>query len=568
MTAVATLAGAPTNREVDWNRIDWKQVNCNVRRLQVRIVKAVEEGRWGKVKALQRLLTHSFSGRALAVRRVTENRGKKTAGVDGKIWDTPQKKAQGIAALRQHGYRAQPLRRKYIPKRNGKKRPLGIPTMLDRAMQALYKLALDPIAETTGDPNSYGFRRERSQADAIAQCFQCFRQKTSPTAIYEGDIKGCFDNISFEWLMEHIPIEKRILKQWLRCGYIDRGVFYETEDGTPQGGVASPVLANIALDGLEAAVANQPHRGTKRQAKLHTIRFADDFVITGSSMELLGVDIEPGVVDFLAERGLNLSIEKTKLTDIEEGFDFLGQNVRKYKGKLLIKPSKRSVKELLAKVRAIIKASQWASAGHLILQLNPLIRGWANYHRHVISKKIFQNIDHEIVMALWRWAKRRHRNKSARWIKTKYFGHWWVFSGEVKGKDGTKRKVYLFKAVKVPIKRHVKIRAAANPYDPKWEHYFERRLGTKMATDLMVHPSLFRLWRSQDGICPVCQEEITHESGWEIHHIIARVNGGPDTWNNRLLLHPTCHRQVHSLGSTVLKPRPTQGVNSGLSRVR
>jgi RNA-directed DNA polymerase len=568
MTAVITLAGAPTYRAVDWNSINWKKVNRNVRRLQARIVKAMGEGRWGKVKALQWLLTHSFSGKVLSVRRVTENQGKKTPGVDGEIWDTPQKKARGIASLRQHGYRVQPLRRLYIPKRNGKKRALGIPTMRDRAMQALYKLALDPIAETTGDPNSYGFRRERSQADAIAQCFLCFRQKTSPTAILEGDIKGCFDNISHKWLLEHIPIEKRILKQWLKAGYIDRGVFYDTEEGTPQGGIISPVLANMTLDGLEVAVANQPHRGTKRQAKLHVIRFADDFVISGSSQELLGEDIQPGVVDFLEERGLSLSAEKTKLTGIEEGFDLLGQNVRKYKGKLLIKPAKKSVKEFMAKVRAIIKDHQYASAGQLIEKLNPVIRGWANYHRHVVSKKTFQKVDHDIFQALWRWAKRRHRNKSARWIRAKHFGRYWVFFGLVRGKDGTCRKVYLFRAAKVLIERHVKVRVAANPYDPKWEPYFERRLGVKMAADLKGRQSLLRLWRSQNGVCSVCQEKITSRIGWENHHIIARVNGGSDTMENRVLLHPTCHSQVHSLGLIVPKPRPTRGVSSGSSRVR
>lgn len=568
MTAVDTLAGAPSYEGVDWNSINWQKVNCEVRRLQARIVKAVEEGRWGKVKALQRLLTRSFSGKALAVRRVTENRGKRTPGVDGEIWDTPNKKAQAIQSLRQRGYQAKPLRRTYIPKRNGKKRPLGIPTMKDRAMQALYKLALDPIAETTGDPNSYGFRRERSPADAIAQCFQCFRQKTSPTAILEGDIRGCFDNISHDWLLENTPVEKRILEQWLKAGYIDRRVFYYTEDGTPQGGVISPVLANMTLDGLEAAIANQPHRGTKRQAKLHLIRFADDFIITGSSEELLGEDIQPGVVDFLAERGLSLSAEKTKLTDIEDGFDFLGQNVRKYKGKLLIQPSKESVKEFLTKVRAIIQDNQYTSTGHLIAQLNPAIRGWANYHRHVVSKKTFEKVDHGIFQTLWRWAKRRHRKKGGRWIRAKYFGRNWVFFGQVCNKDGTHRKVHLFGAAKVPIKRHVKVRAAANPCDPKWERYFEKRLDTKMAAELSENRTLLYLWRSQNGDCPVCQERITEFTGWENHHIVQRVNGGLDTVDNRVLLHPTCHKQVHSLGLTVLKPRPTTGRLSGLSRVR
>ncbi|NIO69563.1 MAG: group II intron reverse transcriptase/maturase [Anaerolineae bacterium] len=568
MTAVATLAGAPTYEAIDWFSIDWQKVNRNVRRLQARIVKAIEEGRWGKVKALQWLLTHSFSGKALAVRRVTENQGRDTPGVDGEIWDTPHKKAQGIVSLRQRGYRAQPLRRTYIPKRNGKKRPLGIPTMKDRAMQALYKLALDPIAETTGDPNSYGFRRERSPADAIAQCFQCFRQKTSPTVVYEGDIEGCFDNISHDWLLENIPIEKRILKQWLKAGYIDRKAFYRTEDGTPQGGVISPVLANMTLDGLEAVIADQPHRGTKRQAKLHLIRFADDFVITGGSKELLGEDIEPGIVDFLVERGLNLSAEKTKLTDIEEGFDFLGQNVRKYKGKLLIKPSKASLKEFLAKVRAIIRENQHTSAGRLIVQLNPAIRGWVNYHCHVVSKKVFAKVDHEIFQALWRWARRRHRKKSGRWIRAKYFGRNWLFFGTVWGKDGTHRRVTLFRAAKVPIERHVKVRATANPYDPKWESYFEKRLQAKMEADLKGRRTLLYLWRVQNGVCSVCQEKITDLTRWENHHIVWRVHGGPDTVDNRVLLHPTCHKQIHSLGLTVLPPRPTTGRLSGSSRVR
>ena len=240
MTAVQALAGAPSHQNLDWNQINWRKVKGNVRRLQARIVKAIEAGRWGKVTALQRLLTRSFSAKALAVRRVTENQGKRTPGVDGEIWNTSGKKAQGIISLRQHGYRAQPLRRSYIPKSNGKKRQLGIATMKDRAMQTLYKLALDPIAETTGDPNSYGFREKRSAADAIAQCFLCLRQKSSATAILEADIRGCFDNISFEWLMANIPMDKGILQQWLKAGYIDRNVYYETKNGTPQGSPITP----------------------------------------------------------------------------------------------------------------------------------------------------------------------------------------------------------------------------------------------------------------------------------------------------------------------------------------
>lgn len=280
MTAVATLAGATSHGAVDWHAIDWRKVHRNVRRLQARIVKAAQAGRWGKVKALQHLLTHSFSAKALAVKRVTENQGKWTPGVDGETWNTPRKKAQGIQSLQQRGYRSQPLKRVYIPKSNGKKRPLGIPTMRDRAMQALYKLALDPIAETLGDPNSYGFRTGRSTADAIEQCFTCLSCKGAAQWILEGDIKGCFDQISHEWLLKHIPIDKHILTQWLKAGVIDKNVFNPTQVGTPQGGVISPVLANMTLDGLERMLAEQFPKGTQRQrkAKVHLVRYADDFV--------------------------------------------------------------------------------------------------------------------------------------------------------------------------------------------------------------------------------------------------------------------------------------------------
>src|SRR5450755_4541833 len=227
-------AGAASHMTTDWQAIDWYQAHRNVKRLQARIVKATQEGKWGKVKALQRLLTHSFSGKVLAVKRVTENQGKNTPGVDRIIWNTPHKKINAIYSLRQRDYHPQPLRRIYIPKKNGKKRPLGIPVMKCRSMQALYLLALDPVAETTADPNLYGFRPGRSTADAIEQCFKVLGKQASPQWILEGDIKGCFDAISHEWLFTHIPMEKAILKKWLKAGYMEQHVLYPTEAGTPQ----------------------------------------------------------------------------------------------------------------------------------------------------------------------------------------------------------------------------------------------------------------------------------------------------------------------------------------------
>jgi RNA-directed DNA polymerase len=387
--STGTDVGAVFHVESDWHAIDWPKVHRNVHRLQIRIVKATQAGKWNKVKALQHLLTHSWSGKALAVRRVTENHGKKTPGVDKEIWNTPEQKATAIHQLQQRGYHPQPLRRVYIPKKSGKLRPLGIPTMKDRAMQALYLLALDPIAETTGDPNSYGFRPGRSAADAAEQCFIALGREGSAQWILEGDIKACFDRISHDWMLAHIPMEKAILRKWLKAGYMEKQVLHPTEEGTPQGGICSPVLANLTLDGLERVLREKYPIDTQRakRAKVNLSRYADDFIITGSSKELLERVVKPLVEQFLGERALELSQEKTQITSIEDGFDFLGWNVRKYEGKLLIKPSKKAVQTFLNDLREEIKSHQQLTAGKLIALLNPKIRGWVNYHRHAESRE-------------------------------------------------------------------------------------------------------------------------------------------------------------------------------------
>jgi len=565
----AENAYAPFHSEVDWNAIDWRAVNRNVRRLQARIVKATQEGRWGKVKALQRLLTHSYSGRGMAVRRVTENRGKNTPGVDGEIWDTAAKKAAAVQNLRQRGYQPQPRRRTYIPKnRDPKKlRPLGIPTMKDRAMEALYLLALDPVAETTADLNSYGFRKERSAADAIQQCFIVLsKRKVSPVWILEGDIRACFDRISHEWLLANIPIEKAIMRKWLKAGYIEKSAFHPTEEGTPQGGVISPTLMNKVLDGLEQELRDKFSRKNSNQpaSGVNFVRYADDFIVTARSRDVLENRIRPFVEQFMNKRGLELSAEKTCITHIEDGFDFLGQNIRKYNGKLLIKPAQKNVQAFLIQIRRIIKENKTVTAGDLINRLNPIIRGWANYHQHVCSSQAYRRVDAAIFNALWRWAKRRHPNKGARWVKQRYFksvgNRHWVFSGEAANKDGEPITLRLTSASHTPIRRQTKIRAKANPYDPAREMYFEDRLKRKMTARLKGNQQPLNLWKAQDGLCPRCGQAITLETGWHIHHVIWKSKGGGNTMSNLVMLHPTCHWQIHGRSLSAVEPRPDEGV--------
>jgi RNA-directed DNA polymerase len=559
-------AGAISHDAMNWHDIEWGKVHGEVRRLQARIVKATQEGRWGKVRSLQHLLTRSFSGKALAVKRVTENQGKNTPGVDGVIWDTPKKKMQAVHELNPRGYRPQPLRRVYIPKSNDRLRPLGIPTMKDRAMQAWFLLALDPVAETLADPNSFGFRKERCQADAIAQCFISLGRKHTAEWIMEGDIKACYDRISHQWLLENIPMEKTMLRKWLKAGYIEEHILYPTEEGVPQGGIISPVIANMALDGLEKFLRERlPKRRRGQKIKVNLVRFADDFIITGYSKACLAEIVRPLVEQFLHERGLELSAQKTTITHIQEGFDFLGQNIRKYGSKLLIKPSKKSIRSFLEKVRRLMKANPQAQAANLIRLLNPLIRGWVQYHRHVVSKAVFSYIDHCIFNIVWQWATRRHPNKSAQWIRKTYFhfhkGNNWTWSAKTTTLDGKQQRIYLFAASHVPIRRHIKIRGQANPYDPTWETYFEKRMDAKVVATLTGRKQLLNLWKSQQGICPVCSQKITTQTGWHSHHIIWRSKGGSDLARNRILLHPNCHQQVHNLNISVGKPRPAlQGI--------
>jgi RNA-directed DNA polymerase len=411
-----------------WDVIDWQKTEKQVWRLQMRIAKAVREGKPGKVKSLQWLLTHSFSAKLLAVRRVVLNQGGKTAGVDGIIWKKPEEKMQAVRSMQRRGYQPQPLRRVYIPKKSGSGefRPLGIPAMADRAMQALYLLALEPVYEMLAEKNVYGFRLVRSTADAIEQCFTVLSRRYSAPWILEGDIKACFDRINHPWMLANIPMDKTMLGKWLAAGYIEKQVFYPTEEGTPQGGTISPTLMNLTLNGMEQAVM----AAVTPRDKVHVVVYADDFIITGVSREVLEKKVKP------------------------------------------------VVKAFLNKIRGFIKSNQTAKTENLILHLNSMIRGWAYHFRHVAAKKTFAYIDNCIFRALLRWIKRRHPTKSAKWMTKKYFRRCglknWIFFARFQNKNGKTMMLDLFKATSVSIKRHIKIKGAASPYDPAFKDYFEK----------------------------------------------------------------------------------------------
>lgn len=468
------IPGAASTAKLRWTAINWRHCEATVLRLQMRIAKAVQSKRWGRVQALQHLLITSHSARLLAVRSVTTSKGKRTPGIDGVVWRTAQAKLQATQTLRSRGYKSSPLRRVLIRKSNGKMRPLGIPTMRDRAMQALHAMALIPIAEVQADIHSYGFRPHRSVADAIKQCHIVLSRRNCAPWILEGDIKACFDTIDHPWLKAHIPMDKRILHQWLKAGFMEKGALFPTDEGTPQGGVISPLLANMVLDGLQETVARVAPRGSK----VNFVRYADDFICTAKDPTLLKDTIQPAIASFLAERGLTLSEEKTHITHIEDGFDFLGFNLRKYNGKLLSKPAKVKIQAFRRKLKECCRQLRYKPTHLVIAALNRKLRGWGNFYRHSCAKKIFGSIDHTLFQMIWRELKHRHPQKSATWNKAQYFtrvgSRDWILTGlERKGQQV--RRHFLLPLNRVPILRHIKIKGVAHPFDSDFRFYLKKR---------------------------------------------------------------------------------------------
>ena len=532
-------------RNTTWKSIDFSKCERKVKKLQIRIAKAQKEKRYNKVKALQHLLVTSFEAKALAVRKVTSNKGKRTAGVDHIKWDTDAKKIEAIRSLTRRGYKALPLKRVNIPKANGKTRPLGIPTMKDRAMQALYLMALEPLTENEADANSYGFRKFRSTADAIDALHRWLSKSYSPEWILEGDIKGCFDHISHDWLLNHIPMDKTILRKWLKCGAVFNGKLFPTEEGTPQGGIISPTLANIALDGLQPLLAERFKRLWRNNKTFHykvnLIRYADDFIITGRDKELLENEVKPIVIEFLKERGLTLSEEKTTITNIYDGFDFLGFNVRKFGKRLYTSPSKDAQKRFRAKIGDIVKGHKMCKQESLIRMLNPVITGWGNYYRYGASTDAFHGCDNHIYNLTKKWALRRHPKKRKSWVADKYWheirGRKWTFAWKYETKSKKVNYLTLKRLSDIHYTPYKQIKGEANPFDPEYDDYFFQRKEQQMLESLKGRKSLLYLWNKQNRICPLCGKEIDCTKAWNVNEISV---GGSIV---RQLVHNNCYKR-------------------------
>lgn len=460
--------------------VDWKRATAEVRGLQTQIVQAEQAGDQRRVFALQDRLVRSRAARLLAVRQVTTNNGRFTPGVDGVIWKSAQHKAQAAERLRIAGYTPQPARRVYIPKSDGRQRPLGILTMHDRAMQALFQLALDPVAETRADPHSYGFRKYRSTADAIGHCMEIFAEKNGPQWVLEADIEQCFDTISHAWLLKHIPLDNDILRGWLKAGYMEKGQFRKTTKGLPQGGIISPTLANMALDGMEELLSTYFHHTpeVRERSKIYVVRYADDFIVAGADKHTLQKVVKSLLTNFLQERGMRFSIRKTRLTHITQGFEFLGYRMQAVKSlfggyALTVVPAPGTVRHALDAVTEAIAKRPDAAPFDLIQAVNSILRGWVGHYAHLEDREALRTLDRQVFELLLKWARQRHPRALKGRVLKMYFeqkrGHPPRFT------DGHGHQVLC--AGDTPFTPHVPIEAECNPYDPKWQKYLKKRTG-------------------------------------------------------------------------------------------
>lgn len=542
-----------TKRRTDWNSVNWQETNQAVRNLRQRIFRATTEGDLKKVRSLQKLMLRSRANALVSVRRVSQqNAGKRTPGVDKLTLKTPTARGEMADRLTTNQpWKAKPVRRVYIPKANGKIRPLGIPVIQDRALQAMVKNALEPHWEAQFEAFSYGFRPGRSQHDALQCIYSLARATGDKRWVVDADIKGAFDNIDHSYLLKTIgnfPGRQQI-KGWLRAGVMEEGRFRESLTGTPQGGVISPLLANIALHGMaEALDVRKDRRALGRTINRGIVRYADDFVVFCKTKE----DAEKviGLLGgWLKERGLTLAEEKTRIVHITEGFDFLGFNIRQYpavtkkKGfKALTRPSKETQQKIRDRLKKEWLHLRGKNVAFALQTLNPIIRGWANYFRKGVSGKVFRKLDTQMFWWERRYAKRTHAKKSKKWIDARYFGKFhperndhWVFGNKRTGR-------YLLKFAWFPIQRHTVVIGRNSPDDPSLKAYWAKRRGQLIPEELPA-PSDQEIAGWQDGQCPMCKETLFN--GEELHrdHILPRHLGGKDTRNNQQLMHLYCHQQ-------------------------
>lgn len=538
-----------------WNGINWRQANRRVSNLRQRIFAASQQGDLNKVRNLQKLMLRSYSNVVVSVRRVTQhNKGKDTPGVDKLVVKTPAARWKLVRRLfRVQPWRAKPVRRVYIPKTGGKFRPLGIPVIADRALQAMVKNALEPEWEARFEAISYGFRPCRCCHDAIARLFNAAHSGRKVWAL-DADIRGAFDHICHRYLLKQLGLfpGRELVKQWLKAGVMDKGQWQATETGVPQGGVVSPLLLNIALHGMEKAIGIEYNfRGAIHpKCSRVLIRYADDFIVLTLTQED-AIKVKDQLAQWLAQRGLSLSEEKTRIVHLTEGFDFLGFNVRLYpispvRGrhfKLLIKPSKESVHKVKRKLKSIWRAMRGHNQQAVMAMLNPVIRGWANYFRIGVAKHTFGQLDNWMFGRIRRWVRRSHPRKNWKWLIKRYFGQLhpgrsdrWVFGDPKTGR-------FLLKFVWTPIQRHVLVKGRASPDDPSLRRYWAAR-HTKETSALP--PSLRKLAAKQNGLCPVCSAPLLNQEVLHQHHLRPRKDGGQDQPTNLQLIHLYCHQQLHA----------------------
>jgi RNA-directed DNA polymerase len=536
-----------------WNQIDWKHCHGFVRKLRQAIFRAAKENDLKKVRTLQRIMLRSYENRCLSVRRITQvNAGKYTAGVDKVIVKTPEARGRLVDELAQYElHKPLPARRVYIPKSNGKLRPLGIPVVFDRCVQAIVKNALEPFWEARFEDSSYGFRPGRGCHDAIERIFNLAKGNSLRRWVLDADIKGAFDNIDHEKLMTLIGNfpARELIRQWLKAGYLDKGVFNDTAAGTPQGGTISPLLANIAFHGMEEALGIKFCKTGLHPKSVALVRYADDFAVFCKTQKEAETAKEKLRL-FFSERGLSFSEEKTRIINLDEGFNFLGFNIRQYKVsnsktgyRLLTKPSKESISKFRAKLKQTFRAMHGHSLETLIGKVNPMLRGWANYFRTGVAKETFAKLDSYLFTLQGRWMKRAHPTKSWKWRTRKYQGKHDPNS-DYKYVFGLSEKCRMIRLSSIPIQRHTVIRSFTSWDDPELEDYWNQRSKKKASKELSRFQQLIAA--RQEWRCPVCNEPLVNGEELHEHHVTPRAQGGSNRPDNLRLVHYYCHGAIHA----------------------